>query len=241
MSFGHIDIYGSTVSIDGTTIHGVFDDNIPFPAGSTATKDTSTQDSGTVMEKGLKRFDPGSVTLSGNMIPNDAGQIALFSAYTDRALHTISVTIPDAGEVYSYDGYVSTFVPGNADNTYVFSCTIEASGQPERSTTTAAITSIVASGAGVVNVPAALAADTDVLVINEANGITSATLTVTAAAASAIEISDDDGESWTALTSAEASAAITLAAGVIIERLLKVEETSKATRFVRIYIIRAAA
>lgn len=241
MSFGHIDTYGSTVSIDGTIIHGIDPSTVPFPKGSTGTKNTSTLDSGTIMEKGLNMYDPGSVDISGNMIPDDAGQGKLWTAFGDRKKHTISITIPDAGEVFSYKAYVTKFEPGSEDNTYVFSATLDVSGIAERSTSFAAITSITASGVGAVQVPAVLADDTDVLVINEANGISSATLTVVAADADYIAISGDDGQTWTELTTGVASAAIAMTAGTVTERLLTVEGTDKAPRFVKIYLIRAAA
>lgn len=248
MTYDHIDIYESTIAIDGTTIHGIKDDAIPFPQGSTGTKDVSTQDDGTVMRKGLKRFDPGSVDIVGFIISNDAGQTALWDAYGDRALHTITVTIPDAGEVYSYKAYVSKFVPGNDENSYTFTATLEVSGQPTRSTTTAGITSIEGAGAGIayfpVNANSALSTSAGVVIFHEANGVTTDTVEVTAASASAIEISYDSGSTWTALSTGVASTFSTTyypAAGAVAEAVIKVEEADKATRFVKLLIVQASA
>ena len=240
MSFEHIDTFGSTVSIDGTVIHGIDPGTVPFPKGSTGSKNTSTLDSGTVMQKGLNMYDPGTVDISGNMIPSDAGQIAMWAAFGDRKLHTFSISIPDAGEIFSYEAYVTKFEPGSEENTYVWTATLDVSGVASRATTYAGITSITASGAGVVQTPAVLGTG-NVLVVNEANGITTATLTVVAASADYIAYSLNNGSTWTAMTTGEASSAISLTAGVIKEVLLQVEEDEKATRFVKIIMIQAAA
>ena len=54
----HIDTLGTIVKIDGTIITGISLDTIPIPDGDTGDKDTSTLDSGTIMDKGLGMFDP---------------------------------------------------------------------------------------------------------------------------------------------------------------------------------------
>lgn len=242
----HIDTYNSTVSIDGTAINGVFPESIPFPKGKTGTKDCSTLGSGTTQKKGLKTFDPGSCTLSGNKITGDAGQIALFAAFGDRHEHIITVNIPDAGEIYTYSAYVSTDYPDSKDDTYVFTADLEATGPAILATTFAAITSIAFAGAGVAYSPAtsnsALVATDNDVIIKEATGVASDTITVTAAASSYIGVSYNGGTTWTTLTSATPSAvpaASYPAAGMMKKALVRVEEALKATRFVNVYIARA--
>jgi hypothetical protein len=252
----HVDTYDSTVSIDGTVINGIFPDSIPFPKGKTGAKDNSTLGSGKVMRKGLKMFDPGSCTISGNKIPSDAGQIDLFSAFGDRKEHVITVNIPEAGEVYTYSAYVSTNYPDSKDDTYIFTADLEATGPATLTTTFAAITSIAFAGAGVTYSPAVVnsafpAAPTtseyatstaNYAIIKEATGVTGDTITVTAAAASYIGVSYDSGATWTALTSGTPlaiPAASYPAAGTIKKAIVRVEEALKATRFVNVFIARA--
>lgn len=241
----HIDTFNSTVSIDGTQINGIDTASIPFPKGKTATKDVSSLNSGVVIKKGLKMFDPGSCSLSGNIIAGDAGQIALRAAFQDRKEHIFTINIPDAGEIYTYTAYVSTNFPESKDNTYLFSIDLEVTGQPTVAVTTAAITSITCAGAGVAysptNASSALAATDNVVVIKEATGISTDTVTVTASASSYIGLSVNGGTTWATLTSGVASStAVTLgAAGTLTPAIVRVEEALKAARFVRLYFARA--
>lgn len=241
----HIDTFNSTVSIDGTQINGIDTSSIPFPKGKTATKDVSSLNSGVVMRKGLKMFDPGSCSLSGNIIAGDAGQIALRAAFLDRKEHIFTINIPDAGEIYTYSGYVSTNFPESKDNTYLFSIDLEVTGQPTVSVTMATITSIVCAGAGVAysptNASSALAATANDVIIKEATTVASDTVAVTAAASSYIGLSVSGGTTWSPLTSGVASSpAVPLgAAGTLTMAIVRVEEELKATRFVRLYFARA--
>ena len=248
MSFGHIDIYGTTVAIDGTTIHGVDPTTIPFPKGSTGSKNTSTLDDGTIMAKGAKMYDPGSADISGNIINGDSGQGKLWDAFLDRALHTITITIPLAGEVFSYSARILKFEPGQGDDTYRWTATLDISGMATRAITFAGITSIEGAGAGITYFPStansALASDATIVIFHEATGITTDTVEVTAADADYIGISYDDGYSWAELTSGSAATFSTSyypAAGAIGEALIKVEEAEKATRFVKLLMARASA
>jgi hypothetical protein len=242
----HVDTYDSTVAIDGTVINGIFPDSIPFPKGKTGTKDNSTLGSGYYMKKGLKMFDPGNCTLSGNKISGDAGQIALFNAFGDRKEHVFTVTIPEAAEIYTYSAYVSTNYPDSKDDTYIFTADLEATGPANLATTFAAITSIAFAGAGVAyspaTVPSALVATDNDVIIKEATGVASDTITVTAAAASYVGVSYNGGSTWTTLTSGTPSAipaASYPAAAMVKKALVRVEEALKATRFVNVFITRA--
>jgi len=239
-----IDTNNAIITIDGTTIDGLDPDSIPFPKGKTGTKDCTPL--GTMaMKKGLKILDPGSTDLKGWVIPGDAGQIALKTAAIDRKEHVFTVSIPDAGELITYNALVSADNRESKDNSYLFAYNLEISGLPTRATTYAAITSISCSGAGVSYSPtttstALVATDNDI-VINEATGIATSTVTVTAAASSSICLSVDGGTTWQTLASGTPSTTpVTLgAAGSLTKALVKVSETAKADRFVRIYIVRA--
>ena len=242
----HIDTLGTIVKIDGTTIHGIDIDTIPIPDGDAGDKNTSTLDSGTTMDKGLGMFDPGSAEITGIKISGDAGQAALVEAYGDRVLHTFQVNVVDAGEVYEYQGYVTKFNPGSADNTYKFSSKILASGAFSLSTTYAGIDSIGGAGDGIAYSPAAanteLPSTANDVIFKEAAGTATDSVTVTADLASYIGISYNNGSTWTTLTSGTATAvpeANWPATEKLTKALIKVKETGKATRFVNLFIARA--
>lgn len=247
----HIDTLGTIVKIDGTIITGISLDTIPIPDGDTGDKDTSTLDSGTIMDKGLGMFDPGSCEISGNKISGDAGQLALTEAYGDRALHTFTVDVVPAGEIYTYEGYVTKFNPGSSDNTYIFSSKILASGAFTLATAYAGITSIDATESAVVCYPAlatsALPATANDVTIVEATGTTTDSITVVAAAADYIGISYWTGSKWTTWTELTTSVAATFSttywpdAGAVAKARIKVEEEDKATRFVNLFVCRESS
>lgn len=243
----HIDTTEATVSIDGTVINGISPDSIPFPKPSRGTKDVTTLKD-TWQRKGVKLPDPGKASFNGNRIPGDAGQIALLAASKDGKEHVIQITIPEAGEIYTYNAFVSTDYPESKDETYLFTCDLEATGEPTLATTYAGITSIEGAGAGVKHYPStantALGASVSDMIIGEANGVTTDTIEVTAAAASYLGISWDNGSTWTVLTSGTAATIPTAnypAAGGMSKALVMVQEADKATRFVNVFITQAAA
>ena len=246
MAKEHIDTTESTVSIDGTVIDGITPGSIPFPKPSRDTKDVTTMKD-IVRKKGLKILDPGSASFSGIYIPGDAGQLALIAASDDLQEHTIQINIAEAGIVYEYQAYVSTSYPSEEDeNTLMFNVDLEVTGGFLKTTTYAGITSIEGAAAGITYCPStmssALASGDNDTVIKETTGITSDTIKVTAASASYIGISYDNGSTWTELTSGTAAAFSSTywpAAGGLAKALLKVMEANKATRFVRVFVARA--
>jgi hypothetical protein len=246
MTKEHIDTTESTVSIDGTVIDGITPGSIPFPKPSRDTKDVTTMKD-TVRKKGLKILDPGSASFSGIAIPGDAGQIALKAASNDMQEHTIQISIPEASLTYEYQAYISTDFPSEEDeNTLMFNCDLEVTGGFVESATFAGITSIEGAAAGIAYSPAtantALAATANDVIFIEATGITSDTVEVTAAASSYIGISYDNGKTWTQLTSGTPANFLSTSwpdAGGLAKALIKVMETSKATRFVNLFIARA--
>lgn len=241
----HVDTFSAAVAIDSIPINGIDPDSIPFPKGKTGTKDVTSLGSGTTMRKGLKIFDPGSCTLKGNIISGDAGQGKLKDAFMDRKEHIFTVTIPEAGEIYTYTAYVSTNFPESKDNTYMFNVDLEVTGLPVRATTFASITSIEGAGAGIAYSPTsantALGVTVTEVVFKEATGIATDTVEVTAVAASNIGLSVDGGTIWQTLTSGAASPdPVNLgSAGSLTTALVRVSELLKADRFVKIYFARA--
>lgn len=244
----HIDTTGSTVKIDGTTIEGITPGSIPFSKPSRDTKEVTTQKD-TVRRYGLKLLDPGEASFQGIYIANDAGQLALKTAADGLAEHTIQIVITEAGITYEYQAFVSTFYLSEEDeNTLMFNCDLRVTGGFTKATTSAAITSIEGAGAGVKHYPStansALATTANDVLFYEANGVTTDTVEVTAAAASYLGISYDNGTTWVTLTSGTAATFSTTyypAAGAIGKALIKVMETDKATRFVNLFVIQASA
>lgn len=240
-----IDVYGTTVSVNGTEINGLDTDLIPVPESELNTKDVSTLKSGWVTRNKPGKLDPGTVDLTGFKISGDQGQQILKSAFDARSLVTVTVNISPAGEIYTYDAYVTKFTPESDDDSLKFSATLQAYSEVDLATTFADITSLAASGAGAALFPSlvttAFPATANAVIISEATGITSCALTVIAATATSIRYSLDGGNTWVDMTTGVASGSITLGGvGTVKEALLKVAETGKATRFVKIYITKAA-
>lgn len=243
----HYDTTNSTVSIDGTQIGYIDPKSVPFPKGSTAKKDTTTLNSGYVKSNAAGWFDPGDATFTGNYYPSDPGQIALKAASKDRTAHTITINVPLAGMVFTWVGIVGEFwASSNNDNTLIFNCKIFAQGMATVATTSAGCTSIAGAAVGVAYSPTAantaLLSTDDVVIIKETTGITTDTVTVTAASASGIYISYDEGVTWTTLTTATPATVPTASwpsAGMITKAKVQIQETNKADRFIRLYIARA--
>lgn len=248
MAKEHIDTEDSIVSIDGTPIEGIDPEAIPFPKPKRDSKPV-TKLGDTVKRKGSKILDPGTASFTGIRIPGDSGQIALVTAAADGQEHTIQITVPESALVFEYQTFVSTFYEGIRDeNTLDYTCELDCTGGFVRSATYAGITSIEGAGVGITYFPStansALGTTVENVIFHEANGITTDTIEVTAAAASYIGVSFDGGSTWTALTSGTASGIPTAnypAAGAVSKALIKVMETDKATRFVNLFLVRASA
>jgi hypothetical protein len=235
----HSDTGLSTIFIDQTEILGIDPDANPFPKPTRGTKSVTTFKD-TWQKKGLKMPDAGKSSFSGIRIPGDPGQIALYAASSDGKEHVITVTVPDAGEVWQYNAFVSTDFPENKDETYRFTCDLEVQGAPVLTTTFATITTIVTTS-GVMYPTAGIPAGSGGRMVSYLASGTTVTLTVTAAAASYLGYSLDGGTTWTALTSAVASGSITMgAAGTTKDVVIMVSESAKATRFVNLSIVRVA-
>lgn len=241
MSTTAADVYTSTVTVDGVSVLGIDDDGIPFPQGTTGTKDISTQDSGTVMDKGLKRYEPGSISMTGKRMPADTGQNALLAAVDARTAVAMSVTT--AGETFTYDAYVTEFNVDTKDGTLTFAAKLQMIGKAPAGYVVSAdypdAPTFVFNPAGT-NVPTTIGTDNNV-VNSQANGVSSVTLAITQASATGIAYSYDEMITWYNMRTGVASSSIPLGAVSSVTIVwVKIEQTGKATRLIKFLVTRAA-
>ncbi|WP_022682138.1 phage tail tube protein [Sphingobium bisphenolivorans] len=127
-----IETQGTVLAIETAT--GVFtpiakiNDFSAF-SGSASVIDTTSLDS-TAKEKLMGLQDFGQVSINFNVIPDDAGQVALEAAKASRALKNFKLTLNDTDSTtYAFSGYVlSKSLSGGVDSKLTGSATIEISG-----------------------------------------------------------------------------------------------------------------
>lgn len=103
---------GSTLSIGGTpTMIGELSD-VPFNRGKWQTADVTNFESGSDAEFISTIRKPGTVTLKGNRVSSDAGQIAVEAAYQSGALVAFTLQLPktpaqtSSGDKYTFSALV---------------------------------------------------------------------------------------------------------------------------------------
>jgi hypothetical protein len=238
----HKDTVLTVFKINGITVEGMDLDSIPVPDGDTDSKKVTTQGKGYVHRNALNMYDPGECEYSGNDIPGDPGQAALYQAFLDRTECVFQCVLTESGVTYEYPGQVAKHTPGSDDNTSKFNGKIVATDIFTRSVSYAEVSKIEATTGTEIPTTAstAVTADTTNVVITEPTATVKDTIKVTAATAENIAYSLNSGKTWIPLTSGTASADITLGgAGTVIKAILKVEEADKATRFINIFFARA--
>ena len=127
-----IETQGTVLAIETTT--GVFTpiakitDFSAF-SGSASVIDGTSLDS-TAKEKLMGLQDFGQVSFNFNVIPDDAGQVALEAAKAARSLKNFKLTLNDTDDpTYAVSGYVlSKSLSGAVDQKVSGSATIEISG-----------------------------------------------------------------------------------------------------------------
>ena len=238
----HKDTVLTVFKINGITVEGMDLDSIPVPDGDTDSKKVTTQGKGYVHRNALNMYDPGECEYSGNEIPGDPGQAALYAAFLSRAECVFQCVLTESGITYEYPGQVAKHTPGSDDNTSKFNGKIVATDIFTKTVTYAGVTKIEATAGTEIPTTAAAAvtADTTDIVITEQTATTKDTIKVTAADADYIGYSLNGGRTWVPLTTATLSSDIDFGgAGTVTKVLLKIEETDKATRFFNIFFARA--
>jgi len=183
--------------------------------------------------------DAGEVSVEGNFYPGDAGQVALLTALNSRTAKPFVVTFPETvGAAWSFNALVTSFMAADApiDSALPFSASLKITGKPTltvNASTGLTTPFFAVSGAGTVIVPAASGSVYD-YVVNIATGVSSVTITPTAAAG----VITVDGN---VVATGVASSAIALgAAGSITEAVIVVQETGKTAKTYTLQLVRAA-
>lgn len=237
------DTWLTVYKIDDTEINGLNLDVMPIPDGEFGNKNTSTYQTGRFARFGKNQYDAGSVDLSGINIPGDPGQQAMKAALLDDKRHIFQVILTELGVIFQYEALVTQWHPAADDNTATVIGKLKASGEFIETVDYASISKIEITTASTVipaTVETAITDATSNVVIAELTGTATETIKVTAASASYIGYSEDNGYSWTELTSAIMSGSIALgSAGTVKRIIVRVDEENKATRFVNLYIGRA--
>lgn len=187
--------------------------------------------------RGMK--DAGEVTISGFFNPADTnGQYALYDAFEDGEVLNLSVVFPSTmGAEWTFTGIVTAFSTGSdVDDAVTFDATIKVSGQPNLGVTASAgLSALSLSGTGGTISPAF----NNGIYSYSFDGVTAASVTVTATAASHELLLYVDGVFVEELTSASASAAIAMAVGSKKLTILA-KESGKTTKTYEIVVIKVS-
>jgi len=212
---------------------------ISGPSISADTIDATSHDSADAYREFLQGLrDAGEITIEGNFIPGNAGQIALKTDLDDGSSDAYTITFPAAmATTWTFSAIITAFsTDAPFDDKASFTATLKITGKATLSVTASAgLTTpwFVISESAVVTPDEA--GDTYLYVATVATGITSVTVTPTATAG-VIKVNGN------VVATGEASSAITLgAAGTNTEITITVKETNKTTVTYTIWVARAAA
>ncbi len=228
--------FGTTLKKGGTAIAELT--NITGPSQTADEIDVSSHDS----PDGYREFiqgmrDGGEITIEGHCVPGDTGQAALWTDFQDGSLDEYVITFPTAfATTVTFDALVVAFdMTEPFEDKAGFTATLKISGKPVKAVTASTgLTDpwFVVSESAVVTPDEA--GDEYTYVATVATGITSVTVTPTAAAG-VITVNGNT------VTTGEASSAITLgAAGTNTEVTIVVTETNKTAKTYTIWVARAA-
>ena len=228
--------FGTTLKKGATAIAELT--NIGGPSLSAATIEATSHDS----DDGYREFlqglrDGGDISIEGNFIPGNAGQVALTTDLNDGSLDAYTITFPAVmATTWTFNAIVTAFeCSAPFDDKASFTATLKVSGKPSLNVTASdgLTTPFFAISESAVIVPdPANAVYTYVATV--LTGITSVTVTPTATAG-VIKVNGN------VVATGEASSAITLgAAGSVTEITITVKETNKTTVTYTIYLTRAA-
>lgn len=207
---------------------------------SADTIDATTLDS----DGGYREFiggfkDAGEVSASGFFGPNDPGQAALYAAFESGAVIPFQILFPARlGATWSFNGVVTGFsTTAELEDAVNFEATIKVSGKPSLSLTpSGGLSALMLTGTGGALTPAFANGNYSYAF----NGVTAASVTVTATAANHSLMLFVDGTYAQDLTSGSASAAIPLTTGVGKKLSVLATETGKGSKMYEIVAIKTA-
>jgi len=119
--------YGVAITFGGDAVG---ETTIAGPENSRDQLDATTNSSASAAREfipGLK--DGGEVTLEGNWVPADVGQVALLASYNNGTTAACVITYPSATGTCSFNGFVSNWtINPPHDEKLTFSSTIKVTG-----------------------------------------------------------------------------------------------------------------
>ncbi|RJE88625.1 histidine kinase [Paenibacillus sp. 1011MAR3C5] len=187
--------------------------SISSPSVTREEIDVTTLDSEDEYREFIGGFkDAGEVSVSGFFVPTNVGQAAMYAALETGDVQQFQIIYPARlGASWSFEGIITNYnVTAELEGALEFEATIRVSGKPSLNMTpSTGLTALSLSGAGGALAPA-FAADKNFYTFA---GVTAATITATATAASHALKLFVDGVFVQALTSGTASNAIALATG----------------------------
>lgn len=187
--------------------------------------------------RGMK--DAGEVSISGNFNPGDTnGQYAVYDAFEDGEVLNLSILFPASlGAEWTFSGIVTAFsTSAELDGVVSFEATIKVSGQPNLGlTASAGLSALALTGTGGSISPAFA----NGIYSYSFGGVTAASVTVTATAASHTLLLYVDGVYTQTLTTAQASSAITMAVGSKKLTILA-KEAGKTTKTYEIVVVKVS-
>lgn len=183
--------------------------------------------------------DPGEVAISGFFVPGDAGQSAIYAALESGDVQSFEIIYPAAlGATWSFDGFVTAFnVTTELEEAIGFEATIRVSGKPSLNTTASAgLSGLSLTGTGGTLSPT---------FSNSAysytfSGVSAASVTVTATAASHTIKLYVDGVYSQELTTAVASSAIPLTIDVGKKLTIVAQEEGKSQVAYEVIVVKTS-
>lgn len=229
---------GTIIKIGLTTIADL--SSIGSPSITQEEIDVTTLDS----EGGYREFiagfkDAGEVALSGFFVPGDAGQAAVYAALESGDVQDFEIIYPAAlGATWSFPGIVTAYnVTTELEDAIGFECTIRVSGKPTLNmSASTGLSALSLSGTGGTLSPT-FAADAYSYVFD---GVSAASVTVTATAADHTLKLYVDGVYNQDLTSGAASSAIPLTLDVGKKLTIIAQEAGKTQVAYEVIVVKTA-
>lgn len=183
--------------------------------------------------------DAGEVGISGFFSPGDVGQAAVYSAFESGVTQNYSIIFPAAlGASWTFQGVVTKFATSaELEDAVSFEATIKVSGQPVLGLTpSGGLTALVVTGTGGTLSPAFANGN----YYYTFSGVSAASVTVTATAASHTLKLFVDGVYVQDLTSASASNAIALALNTGKDVVIMAYEAGKTPKLYEIIVVKTS-